>query len=105
MYEEYWGEHDATTVSNSFSVAKTVVAILIGIAIEDGYIKDLDEPVANYLPEFKHKGRETITIRDLLAMASGLDWSESSKDPLSNNAESYYGSDLKRLVMNQKRIT
>ncbi len=105
MYEEYWDKHDATTVSNSFSVAKTVVAMLIGIAIEDGYIKNLDEPVANYLPEFKDKGRAGITIRHLLAMASGLDWSESSKDPLSDNAESYYGTDLKRLVMNQKRIT
>ena len=105
MYEEYWDSHDAATVSNSFSVAKTLVAILIGIAIDEGHIKNLDEPVATYLPEFKNKEKGVITIRHLLEMASGLDWSESSKDPLSNNAESYYGSDLKRLVMNQKSVT
>jgi CubicO group peptidase (beta-lactamase class C family) len=103
--ENYWEEHNANTVSNSFSAAKTVVALLIGIAIDEGKIKSLDEPAVNYLPEFNTHGKEKITIRDLLLMASGLDWKESSKDPLSENAESYYGSDLYGLVHRQKRIS
>jgi CubicO group peptidase (beta-lactamase class C family) len=102
--ENYWDEHTPQTVSNSFSAAKTVVSLLVGIAIEEGKIKSLDEPAVNYLPEFNTHGKETITIRDLLLMASGLDWKESSKDPLSENAESYYGSDLFRLVHRQKRV-
>lgn len=94
MYEEYWGEHSEETVSNSFSVAKTLVALLISIAIEEGKIESLDESVSHYIPEFLDGGKEVITIRHLLSMSSGLDWEESGKNPLSDNAESYYGNDL-----------
>ncbi|OFZ43673.1 MAG: hypothetical protein A3D92_17615 [Bacteroidetes bacterium RIFCSPHIGHO2_02_FULL_44_7] len=105
IHEEYWDTHDKSTVSNSFSVAKTVVALLISIAVEEGKITSIDEPVATYIPEFKNGGREIITIRHLLSMSSGLDWEESGKNPLSDNAESYYGSDLYGLVTRQKLIT
>jgi len=105
VYEEYWGEHTEKTVSNSFSVAKTVVSMLVGIAVEEGDIKSLDDPVYYYLKEFKTKGKNKITVRDLLTMSSGLDWTESGKNPLSDNAESYYGENLKRLVMGQKSIS
>ncbi|TSJ45521.1 serine hydrolase domain-containing protein [Fluviicola chungangensis] len=101
IYEHYWDEHHPETVSNSFSAAKTVVSILIGMALEDGDIKSLDEPVYKYIPEFTGKGKEKITIRHLLAMSSGLDWTESGKNPLSENAESYYGWDLRGLVTRQ----
>jgi CubicO group peptidase (beta-lactamase class C family) len=104
LFEKYWGEHHPSTVSNSFSAAKTVVSLLIGIAVEDGDIKSLDEPVVKYLPDFKGPGKEKITIRHLLMMASGLDWGESGKNPLSENAESYYGSDLWGLVHRQQVI-
>ncbi len=102
LFEEYWGDHNKETVSNSFSVAKTLVALLISIAVEEGKIKSLDESAANYIPEFKNGGKEVITIRHLLAMSSGLDWEESSKNPFSDNAESYYGSDLYGHVTRQR---
>ena len=102
IFEEYWGDHEEITVSNSFSVAKTLVALLISIAVEEGKIKSLDESVSNYIPEFKNGGKEIITIRHLLAMSSGLDWEESGKNPLSDNAESYYGSDLYGHVTRQR---
>lgn len=102
IFEEYWDTHDESTVSNSFSVAKTIVALLIGIAIEEGKINGLDDPVSEYIPEFKSGGKEVVTIRHLLAMASGLDWEESGKNPLSDNAESYYGDHLYSLVTSQK---
>ena len=105
LYEKYFDKHRVNTVSNSFSAAKTVVSLLIGIAIEEGEIKSLDEPVTNYLPEFNSLGKENITIRHLLMMASGLDWEESSSNPLSENAESYYGTDLHGLVTRQKLIS
>lgn len=104
LFEKYWGKHTGNTLSNSFSAAKTIVALLIGIAVEEGKIKSMDEPVGNYIPEFKREDLSIITIRDLLLMASGLNWTESGKNPLSDNAESYYGSDLYGLVTRQKRI-
>ncbi len=105
IFEQYYDDHDVNSVSNSFSAAKTVVALLIGIAIEDGNIKSLDEPVGNYLPEFNSQGKEKITIRHLLMMASGLDWEESASNPLSENAESYYGTNLRNLVTGQKVVS
>lgn len=104
IYEEYWDGQNEESVSNSFSMAKSIVGMLIGIAIDEGDIKSLDEPVATYLPEFLEKGREQITIRHLMEMSSGLSWSESGKNPFSDNAESYYGSDLRALVMRQTLI-
>jgi len=104
LYESYYGDHTKETVSNSFSAAKTVVALLIGIALEEGKIKSLDEPVGNYIPAFKTGGKEKITIRHLLMMSSGLDWEESASNPLSENAESYYGWNLRGLVTNQNAV-
>lgn len=104
LFEKYWGEHNKETVSNSFSAAKTFVALLVGIAIDEGKIKSLDEPVGTYIPEYKEGEKGKITVRHLLMMASGLDWQESGSNPLSENAESYYGWDLYGLVTRQKAI-
>lgn len=105
LFEEYWEDHTDETVSNSFSMSKTLVAILIGIAVEDGKIEGLDVSASKYLPEFKDDERKKITIRHLLTMSSGLDWTESGANPLSDNAESYYGWDLRELVTGQKLIS
>jgi CubicO group peptidase (beta-lactamase class C family) len=78
--------------------------LLIAIAVEEGKIKSLDEPVGNYLSSFKGGNKSEITIRHLLMMASGLDWEESGSNPLSENAESYYGWDLRELVNRQSVI-
>ena len=102
LYEKYFNGHDPKTVSNSFSAAKTLVAMLIAIAVDEGKIKSLDEPVGNYLPEYKRGEKYKITIRHLLMMSSGLDWEESATNPLSENAESYYGTDLWGLVNGQQ---
>lgn len=105
LHESYFEGHEKFTVSNSFSAAKTVVSMLVGIAIEEGKIKDINDPVSKYIPEFKGGGKEKITIYDLLIMASGLNWTESGSNPLSENAESYYGSNLFELVTQQKLIS
>ena len=104
VFEKYWGQHAQETVTNSFSAAKTLVGLLIGCAIKDGKIKSIDEPVANYIPEFKKDAKRFITIRHLLMMSSGLNWEESGKNPLSHNAASYYGTDLYGLTTNQFAI-
>lgn len=105
IYEEYWGDHNEATLSNSFSIAKTVVAILVGIAIDEGHIASIEDPVYKYIPEFKNGSRDKITIKHLLEMASGLSWSESGKNPFSDNAESYYGTDLDGLILRQRSVT
>lgn len=104
IYEEYWGEHNQDRLGNSFSMAKSVVSLLIGAALEDGYIKSVDEPVANYLEEFKVDGKEKITIRHVLTMSSGLSWSENYINPFCDVAELYYDTDAEDLTLNRRTV-
>ena len=104
LHEQYWEGHSINQVSNSFSASKTVIGLLIGIAIEEGKIPSVDEPVFTYLPEFKTNGRDVLTIRHLLLMSAGFDWEESGKNPLSEAAEGYYGSDLYGLVTRLRMV-
>jgi len=78
LNEAYWEGYSDTSVSNSFSMAKSAVSLLIGAAIKDGYIKSVNQPVADFLPEFKVGAKANITIKHLLQMSSGLDFDEGS---------------------------
>ncbi|MBM3418169.1 MAG: serine hydrolase [Bacteroidetes bacterium] len=104
LYEHYWGGHSKESTSNSFSMAKTIVSLLVGIAVDEGKIKSIDEPVHRYIAAFKENGRDVVTIRHLLTMSAGFDWDESGTNPLSETAEAYYGSDLESLVT-RRRVT
>jgi len=104
IYEEYFNEHNALKLGNSFSMAKTVVALLIGAAVEDGYIKSIDEPVANYLKEFTVDKKDKITIRHFLTMSSGLSWTEDYFNPFGETAELYYDTDARDLVLNRRYV-
>jgi CubicO group peptidase (beta-lactamase class C family) len=71
----------------SFSVAKSVTSTLIGAAIQDGYIKGLDAPVTDYIPELKGSAYDGVTISQLLTMTSGVKWNEDYSDPHSDVAQ------------------
>jgi CubicO group peptidase (beta-lactamase class C family) len=98
VHEQYWDGYDATSKSNSFSVAKSFVSSLIGVAIKEGKIKSVDQPVSEFLPEFKEGDKKNITIKHLLMMSSGLNWNESYANPLSVTTEAYYGTDLIKAI-------
>ncbi|MFP5471210.1 MAG: serine hydrolase domain-containing protein [Bacteroidia bacterium] len=101
IFEKYWDGFSDTLPTNSFSMAKSVVSLLIGIALDEQKISSLDEPIELYFPEYTYSG---ITIRHLLWMSSGLDWKESGKNPFSDNAKAYYGNDLKQLILSQQPL-
>ncbi len=105
IHESYYNGFSRDIPTNSFSAAKSVVSLLIGVAIDEGLIKSVDQPVSNYLPSFENGDKAKITIRNLLTMSSGLSWSESGKNPYSNNAEAYYGQHLKELTLNQTVVS
>jgi CubicO group peptidase (beta-lactamase class C family) len=73
--EHYWQGHDATSVDASWSIAKSYTSALVGIAVARGDIGSLDDSASKYLPEWKGTDKEAITIRNLLDMTSGLQWS------------------------------
>jgi len=71
----------------SFSVAKSVTALLVGAAIQDGYIKSIDDPVTTYIPDLKGSGYEGVSVRHLISMTSGVKWNEDYTDPKSDVAQ------------------
>lgn len=101
VFESYSDGYGPHSYSNSFSVAKSIVSTLIGIALQEGKIKSLDTPVGDYLEGFQSKGKEKITIKHVLTMSSGLNWDESYSNPFSMTTEAYYGDDLPRLIYSQ----
>ncbi len=103
-YEEYWNGYNDSSFSNSFSMAKSYVSALTGIALQEGQLKSINEPICDYLPEFCEGDKKKITIRHLLTMSSGLNWKESYSSPFSPTTEAYYGTDLKKLMSTLKSI-
>jgi CubicO group peptidase (beta-lactamase class C family) len=70
----------------SFSVAKSFTSTLIGAAIQDGYIKSIDDMVSDYIPDLKGSAYDNVTIAQLLTMTSGVAWNEDYADPNSDVA-------------------
>ena len=87
LLEEYAGGNDENSVWVSFSVTKSVTSMLIGAAIQDGFIKSVDEPVVDYLPRLRGTSYEHASIRNVLNMASGVSWNEDYADPASDVAQ------------------
>lgn len=104
-YEKYAENEEInygpTSKTNSFSMAKSITSALLGKAIQEGYIKSLDQPLGDFFEQYK--GTAT-TVGDLSSMSSGLDWQESYTSPFSVTARAYYDDDLAETILNQKVI-
>lgn len=83
-FEKYFMGNTRETKWMSMSVVKSMTATLVGMAIKDGYIKNIDDPLTDYLPRFKGSAYEGVSVRNLLQMASGVDWNETYTDPQSD---------------------
>lgn len=84
--ERYSLGHSDTNLWSSFSVAKSVTSTLVGVAIKDGYIKSVDDYVTDYLPKLKGSAFDSVKIRHLLTMTTGIKWNENYTDPDSDIA-------------------
>jgi len=99
VFEKYYEDYNAKAVSNSFSMAKSFTAVLVGIALKEGLIKSIDEPVGNYIQTYRIEPFNKITIKHLLNMSSGLYFNESYINPLSWPSVAYYGNDVNKTVI------
>jgi hypothetical protein len=102
LYEQYFDEYCPESVNPSFSVAKSFVSALVGIAISEGKIKSVDEPITNYLPQLTSPGFKKIRIEDLLNMRSGIDFSENYSSPFGQMPRYYYGRNLQHYIKKLK---
>ena len=95
LYEYYGEEYDKSTYSGSFSMAKTVTSLLLGKAIEEGYIKSIDDKITDYVPELDKSAFKDVTIKHLLTMSACIDYDESYVNPFAPAARIYYQKNLK----------
>jgi CubicO group peptidase (beta-lactamase class C family) len=103
-FENYYDGFDENSKTNSFSMAKSYVSGLMGKAIEEGYIKSLDQPVSDFFPEFSEGLAAKLTVGDLSSMSSGTNWVEKYYSPLSITTRAYFDDDLKKIILGLKVI-
>lgn len=100
VYEWYKDGVTPESLVSSFSLAKPIVSTLIGIAIDDRLINSLDDPIVVYLNNFKDKpGWNEITVKNLLHHTSGIKFTDNKFDPASDNAEFYWGNNLRKEIL------
>lgn len=104
ILEQYWYNYTPLSLSNSFSMSKSIISLLIGCAISDGYIKSVDQPVSDFLPEWGSYKGKVMTIKHLLTMSAGVEWDESYTSLISKTTQAYYGKDLWKLALTEKQI-
>ena len=107
LFEHYSGGWDGDSQSCIFSVTKTVTSLLCGIALKDGYIKSLSDPVTDYVPELKDADPKfaQLKIEHLLDMTAGLKFNENySWNPFSKMAKLYMGNNTLKVLQSLKFI-
>lgn len=97
VYESYLRGHDATTLTNSFSMVKSITAMAVGLAVQQGLI-DEQAPVSTYLPRFAEGDGASLTVQELLQMRSNIPFGEDYKDPFGFQAKAYYRDDNRTLL-------
>jgi CubicO group peptidase (beta-lactamase class C family) len=100
VVEQYLNGSSREATQTSFSVAKSFVSTLVGIAVARGEIGSLDDPVTTYVPELLERDQRfaDIALRDLLTMSSGLRYQEYGM-PWSDDAVTYYAPDLRAVAL------
>ncbi|MGI9526064.1 MAG: serine hydrolase, partial [Weeksellaceae bacterium] len=103
--EHYWNNRSDTALSNSFSMAKSYVTMLMFKAIEAGQIQSLNQSIIEFLPEFKGDTlAEKCTVGDLASMTSGFDWKEDYYLPLNPTAKAYFADDIEDQMLSRSFI-
>jgi len=97
LFEEYWQGHDHTTLTNSFSACKSIVALALGLAVSDGKVNVQNE-LADYLPRFAGDGGRGLTVQEALQMRSHIPFGEDYANPFGFMAKAYYRGDIQGLL-------
>ena len=105
LYQWYRPNKDKSTITTSFSMSKSFISALIGIAISEGYIKSTDEPIINYLDFLDKKEFGRVSIQHVLDMRSGIKFGENYFNPFGDIAKYYYGTNLKKYLRHLKMET
>ena len=98
LYEKYFNGFEPDSVRTIFSVSKAFTSALVGIAINEGHIKGVNQLVSDFIPSFKENGKEKMTINNLLQMTSGL--SENDYKDILKIGRFYYSNNQNKMCEN-----
>jgi CubicO group peptidase (beta-lactamase class C family) len=101
LYEKYFNGYERNSINAAFSITKSIISALIGIAIEEAYIHSVDDPITKYLPELRDSGFSSITIRHLLRMSSGIEYTDCGW-LWCDEPKTYFDPDLRNVALNVK---
>ncbi len=102
LHETYFSPYTESSKTNSFSIAKTVTTMQVGLAVQQGLIPSFDAPITQFLPEYANNARGAkATISQLSAMKAGHDWTENYKLPFNVTTNLYFGTDAEKAVLGQ----
>jgi CubicO group peptidase (beta-lactamase class C family) len=105
-FERYWLAQDATMTWTSFSVVKSMVSALVGIALREGLIDGIGRDLTHYLPELKGSAFDGVSIKTVLEMSSGMRWNENYGDPdaeITRYGQAMDGGSLDRIAVQSVR--
>ncbi|MBL6590432.1 MAG: serine hydrolase [Flavobacteriaceae bacterium] len=100
--EDYFLGYDENSMTNSFSMSKSIISFLFLKSIEEGTIPSLNSKLTDYFPAFNENNGSNVTLSDLSTMSSGLEWQENYKDLMGITAQAYVTKDLNKLMMGSK---
>lgn len=100
VHEEYFAPYNAQSLTNSFSMAKTITTLQTGLAVKQGFISSFDAPLTEQIQEYANDTRgQKATIAQLAAMKSGHEWEENYYLPLNMTTDLYFGKNAEALVL------
>ena len=102
LYDWYRPGKNKSDITSTFSMSKSFISALIGIAVDEGLIKSTDEPITNYLDFLDKKQFGKVTIQHVLDMRSGIKFNENYFNPFGDVARYYYGTNLKKYLKHLK---
>ena len=100
--EDYFLGYDENSMTNSFSMSKSIISFLFLKSVEQGTIPSLNSKLSDYFPAFNESNGGNVTLSDLSTMSSGLVWEENYKDLMGITAQAYVTKDLNKLMMGSK---
>ncbi len=100
IFEKYFNGYTKEDISCIFSISKSITSLLVGIAIDEGYISSVDDPITKYVKELNSSDPlfKKLTIKHLLDMRSGIKFKESYQNPLAKMTQLYYGTNQLRKI-------
>jgi CubicO group peptidase (beta-lactamase class C family) len=101
--EQYFQGHSAASLSQLFSVTKSINSSLVGLAIDEGIFHSVDQTVTDFVPELSDRGFDRVTMAHLLSMISGTDYVESD-NPFGVHVPFNYTSDLEKMIRDFRMV-